>query len=81
MGSPRFALNQYDWQNIVMQAAVCAAGAVAAYLSTIVIPGLQQGSIMDMALAAGATVLVHVLQRFVTDNRSPGQNPSAAEQK
>jgi hypothetical protein len=68
-GSPPLQLNSEDLRAILRGALLAAGGAVIAYLSTEVLPHLDQSTMAGALIAGvGATVL-NVLRKYLTDTR------------
>lgn len=69
MGSKPFSISTDDLLRIARGAALAAAGAVAAYITTTVIPSLHGDDIANMALTAVFSVLANSLRLFAADTR------------
>lgn len=65
-GSPRFQLNSHDLLSIARGACLAAGGAVIAYLSTEVLPHLDESTTAGAILAGVGATLLNLLRKYVT---------------
>lgn len=70
-GSKNFALASDDWQRIGKGFLIAAAGFVAAYITTTIMPALAADttSVTNMALTAVFGVVTNALRLFASDTR------------
>lgn len=63
--SSRFQLNRDDWRRIGKGALLAAGGAVVAYLTSEVLPNLDQSTLMGATLAALASTLLNLARKWM----------------
>ena len=68
-GSPRLRLNKTDVLAVLRGALLAAAGAIAAYLATNVIPNLDESTVLGAMLAGIGATLLNVLRKYLLDTR------------
>lgn len=68
-GSPRYRLNTGDLLSIARGACLAAGGAVIAYLSTEVLPNLDENTTAGAILAGVGATLLNLLRKYVTDTQ------------
>ena len=68
-GSPKYQMGRYDLAAIARVALLAAGGAVMAYLSTEVLPNLDEGTTTGAILAGVGATLLNLLRKFVTDHQ------------
>ena len=68
-GSPRLQLDTNDMFCVLRGAALAAGGAVVTYLSTQVIPGIDESTMLGAAVAAIASTLLNALRKYLTDTQ------------
>ncbi|MBD3673485.1 MAG: hypothetical protein HUJ26_08155 [Planctomycetaceae bacterium] len=66
-GSPKYQLNRDDLSAIARGALLAAGGAVMAYLSTEVLPNLDESTTAGAVLAGVGATLLNLLRKFMTD--------------
>lgn len=67
--SSRFQLNSRDWLRIGKGALLAAAGAVAAYFATEVLPTLDHSTMLGASIAAIASTLLNLVRKWLADSR------------
>lgn len=68
--STRFHLNGDDWRRIGKGALLAAGGAVVAYLTSEVLPSLDQSTLMGATLAAIASTLLNLARKWLAHARA-----------
>ena len=68
-GSPKLQLNRQDMLAVVRGALLAAGGAVVVYLSTEVIPNMDESTMLGAAVASLSATILNVLRRYLTDTR------------
>ncbi len=68
-GSPKLQLNRQDMLAVVRGALLAAGGAVVVYLSTEVIPNMDESTMLGAAVASLSATLLNALRRYLTDTR------------
>ncbi|MDA0833452.1 MAG: hypothetical protein O2955_04730 [Planctomycetota bacterium] len=68
-GSPRFTLNSTDLASITRGALLAAAGGIVAYLSTQVLPHLDQSTMLGATIAGLGSIAVNAFRKYVADNQ------------
>lgn len=67
MTSPRYSLNRDDLLSILRGALLAAGGAVVVYLSTQVVPNLDDSTTAGAMLAGVAATVLNVLRKYFAD--------------
>ena len=68
--SPKYTLDRSDLLKIARGAALAAAGAVVAYLSTEVLPHLDPGTALGGAIAAVAATALNAVRKWLSGPRA-----------
>lgn len=68
-GSPKLQLNRQDMLAVVRGALLAAGGAVVVYLSTEVVPNMDESTMLGAAVASVSATLLNALRRYLTDTR------------
>lgn len=68
-GSPRLQLNKADMLSVLRGALLAAGGAIAAYLTTQVIPNLDDSTMLGAVVAGVAATLLNVMRKYMTDTQ------------
>lgn len=68
-GSPKLQLNRQDMLSVVRGALLAAGGAVVVYLSTEVVPNMDESTMLGAAVASVSATLLNALRRYLTDTR------------
>ena len=69
-GSPKYSLNHDDLLKIGKGMLLATGGALVAYLSTEVLPFLDQSTTLGAVIAGSAAVVLNVLRKYLTDTRT-----------
>ncbi|MEX1230447.1 MAG: hypothetical protein WEB58_09410 [Planctomycetaceae bacterium] len=68
-GSPRWQLNSSDLASIIRGALLAAAGGVIAYLSTQVLPNLDQSTMLGATIAGLGSIAVNAFRKYMADGQ------------
>lgn len=66
--SPRYTLNSADLASIASGALIAAAGGAIAYLSTEVLPNLDQSTMLGAIIAGVGSIAVNAFRKYMADN-------------
>jgi len=79
-GSSKFGFSKTDLLKVAKGAALAAAGAILAYLSTQVIPDMESsGNAMLLTVAGIGSVLINMAIKFVKDNTKKIEAPPVVD--
>ena len=68
-GSPKLSLNKSDMLSVLRGALLAAGGAVVVYLSTQVIPHLDDSTMIGAVVAGIASTVLNALRKYTTDTQ------------
>lgn len=68
-GSPKYQLNKHDLTAIARGALLAAGGAIMAYLSTEVLPNLDESTTAGAILAGAGATLLNLLRKFIANEK------------
>ena len=69
-GSPKLQLDKSDLQAVLRGALLACGGALVAYLSTEVVPNLDQQTFLGAIIAGTASTILNAFRKYLTDTRS-----------
>ena len=68
-GSPRLSLNKKDAFSVLRGALLAAGGAIVVYLTTQVIPNLDDSTMIGAAVAGVASTLLNAMRKYLMDTQ------------
>ena len=68
-GSPKLKLNKADLLAVLRGGLLAAAGAAVAYLSTQVLPNLDQSTMFGALIAGVASTVLNALRKYMSDTQ------------
>jgi len=68
-GSPKLRLNKSDLLAVLRGGLLAAAGAAVAYLSTQVLPNLDQGTMFGALITGVASTVLNALRKYMSDTQ------------
>lgn len=68
-GSPKLRFNKADFLAVLRGGLLAAAGAVVAYLSTQVLPNLDQSTMFGALIAGVASTVLNALRKYMSDTQ------------
>ena len=68
-GSPKLELNKHDMLAVLRGAILAVGGAVLAYLSTQVIPNIDESTMLGALVAGVASTMLNALRKYLSDTQ------------
>lgn len=68
-GSPKLELNKQDMLAVLRGAMLAAGGAIMTYLTTHVIPSIDENTMLGALVASCGAILINALRKYLTDTR------------
>lgn len=68
-GSPKLQLNERDFSSIIRGALLAVGGALVVYLSTEVVPNLDNSTMLGAAVAGIASTVLNTVRKYLSDTR------------
>lgn len=70
--SPKYTLNKQDLLKILRGAVIATGGALATYVTTAVIPNLDQNTMLGALVAGVASIVLNVARKYMAGETKPG---------
>lgn len=68
-GSPKLKMNRHDTLSVLRGALLAAGGAVGAFLSTQVLPNIDQSTMLGALISGVGAIVLNVLRKYLSDTR------------